>query len=324
MRVAFLCVFVALAMVSAVAEEPLVWLTLGDWGSGNNDQKAVAKQLGIYAQRYNASFLVTTGDNFYETGISSLTDPQWDNKWRKIYTSPSLQFKWYVSLGNHDHYGKNAQPEVDLGKKGTDPKWHLPNFYYKESFKLGSSNMMADFIFIDTVILCPNAFYTSSREELGEMNAGPDVYAEVDAQIERLRGDPRTEHMQWLNQTLKDSHADWRIAFGHYPVYSGGPHGNTPEMLRDIVPMFQAGKVDTFICGHDHSLQHLQGGGIDYYLSGAGTWKTSFRATREAKWGLADLGFTVHEMYADFMITRFIDWRGDEKYSHRLNRKSKL
>jgi len=36
--------------------------------------------------------------------------------------------------------------------------------------------------------------------------------------------------MRWLQATLNASTADWIIVAGHYPVYSGGEHGNTPEL----------------------------------------------------------------------------------------------
>jgi hypothetical protein len=51
------------------ATPPLfTFISLGDWGENNLDQVAVAKQLEAAALLYNASLLVTTGDNFYPAG----------------------------------------------------------------------------------------------------------------------------------------------------------------------------------------------------------------------------------------------------------------
>jgi len=187
---------------------------------------------------------------------------------------------------------------------------------------VGSSTAKVDFLFIDTVILAPHAYYTSSREELGNMNASPELYAEVDRQIATYSGDPRSDHLTWLNQTLSRSTAQWRIAIGHYPVYSGGEHGDTPELKQDVLPTFVRGKVDAFICGHDHNLQHLQDQGVEFFVSGAGTWRGTYKKTPQAKWGVVDPGFTVHQLYSDRMITRFINSRGQEIYTYTQQRKA--
>ena len=36
----------------------------------------------------------------------------------------------------------------------------------------------------------------------------------------------------WLEATLNASTAAWLVVAGHYPVYSGGEHGDTPELLQ--------------------------------------------------------------------------------------------
>ena len=38
-----------------------------------------------------------------------------------------------------------------------------------------------------------------------------------------LADDP--DQLDWINQTLRESTADWIIPFGHHPVYSTGKHG---------------------------------------------------------------------------------------------------
>jgi len=323
-RVVLLCLVAAFVAVSAQPEVPLTWVTLGDWGSVNADQQGVAVQLGLAAAKYNASFLITTGDNFYFLGIlAGNNDPQWNKTWREVYTHPSLGFTWYVSLGNHDHYGFGGAPEIAYSKAGIDKRWHLPDYYYTETFTVGSSRSKVQFLFIDTVILAPHAFYLSSREELSAMNASPQLYAEVDAQISQFSGDPRTDHLTWLNQTLDKSTAEWRFAVGHYPVYSGGEHGDTAEMINDVLPIFARGKVDAFLCGHDHNLQHNQGNGMDFYVIGSGTWRGTYKTTPQAKWGVVDPGFTVHQLYADRMVIRFINSRGQEIYTYTQQRKPK-
>jgi len=92
-------------------------------------------------------------------------------------------------------------------------------------------------------------------------------------------------------------------------------------MIKDVLPIFTRGKVNAFLCGHDHNLQHLEGNGMTFYVSGAGTWRGTYKSTPQAKWGVVDPGFTVHQLYADRMVTRFINSRGQEIYSHTLQHK---
>jgi hypothetical protein len=52
---------------SLVALGGMTFLGIGDWGrQGMWHQKEVAAQMGIFAKKLGASFVVSTGDNFYE------------------------------------------------------------------------------------------------------------------------------------------------------------------------------------------------------------------------------------------------------------------
>ena len=42
------------------------------------------------------------GDNFYESGVDSISDDKWQTTFEAIYDAPALQVPWYAVLGNHD------------------------------------------------------------------------------------------------------------------------------------------------------------------------------------------------------------------------------
>ena len=44
---------------------PITFLAIGDWGKPLPATHKVARQMGLYAERHNATFVVSTGDNFY-------------------------------------------------------------------------------------------------------------------------------------------------------------------------------------------------------------------------------------------------------------------
>src|SRR5665213_1938086 len=67
----------------------LNFLIVGDWGrNGEPDQMAVATQMGIAAQAAGAKFVIAVGDNFYEDGVSSVTDPQCRVRLKRFMSRP--------------------------------------------------------------------------------------------------------------------------------------------------------------------------------------------------------------------------------------------
>src|SRR6516162_3247682 len=77
----------------------LNFLVFGDWGRhGEKDQIEVATQMEITAKAMPAQFIISVGDNFYEKGVASTDDPQWQKTFEKVYTAPSLQVPWHVAL----------------------------------------------------------------------------------------------------------------------------------------------------------------------------------------------------------------------------------
>ncbi|MBC7408920.1 MAG: acid phosphatase, partial [Arcicella sp.] len=57
----------------------LSFLVVGDWGrNGTQNQQEVANQMNRTALKANAQFVISTGDNFYESGVQSINDSQWE------------------------------------------------------------------------------------------------------------------------------------------------------------------------------------------------------------------------------------------------------
>ncbi len=77
----------------------LLWLELicpfmkvGDWGrDGLYNQSEVARAMGRVGN--NLDFVISVGDNFYESGLTSVEDAQFDTSFTHIYTAESLQVR---------------------------------------------------------------------------------------------------------------------------------------------------------------------------------------------------------------------------------------
>merc|ERR1711953_1148996 len=76
-----------------------------------------------------------------------------------------------------------------------------------------------------------------------------------------------TSQLQWIEDTLKSSTADYVVVAGHYPVYSVGDHGPTSRLSPKNFPLLQKYGVSAYLCGHDHSQQHIDtGDGVQYQV----------------------------------------------------------
>ena len=56
------------------------------------------------------------------------------------------------------------------------------------------------------------------------------------------------------------------------PVWSIGEHGPTSELVKRLRPLLFKYRVSAYLCGHDHSMQHLRevNTTLDYFVVGAG------------------------------------------------------
>jgi len=74
----------------------------------------------------------------------------------------------------------------------------------------------------------------------------------------------------WLAGELRRSTAQWKIVYGHHPIYSHGQHGDTRSLITDLLPILRA-RADAFFAGHEHDLQHLRPeDGLHFFISGGG------------------------------------------------------
>jgi tartrate-resistant acid phosphatase type 5 len=281
------------------SQEKLSFIVFGDWGrNGSFNQSENASQMGAWGEKYNISFIISTGDNFYPDGALSVDSPQWLTSFENIYTAPSLQKKWYVVLGNYD-YHISPLPEIEYTK--TSSRWYLPERYYSQTIKIDNTTA-ALFIFMDTTPFVKE-YYTEDHS---------------DAPMQDVN-----KQLAWIDSTLSSSNVQWKFVTGHHPVYTGGEHGNTVELVEQLKPVMEKHKVNAYFCGHDHDLQHLRipGESVNYFVSGAGSKTRSCKDTEYTlfqKGGLT--GFLVVSLSTTEMQAVFIDYVGNEIYKTAINK----
>jgi len=266
----------------------LNFLVFGDWGrNGEKDQRDVAAQMAATAQDVDAKFIISVGDNFYENGVASVNDPQWQTSFEQVYAAPSLQVPWHVVLGNHDYHG-DCDAQISYHK--TSPRWNLPARYYTRREAIDASHPV-EFFHLDTTPM--------ANLDVGEMKYHGNLKSQdVPAQL------------AWLEAVLAASTAPWKIVIAHHPVYSGGPHGDTPYIIRHVLPLLEKHGVQAYFNGHDHDLQHLQAGRVNLFCSGAGSKPRETKTTAHTRFAKGCSGFTAVALQAEQMDVRMLDDQG--------------
>jgi acid phosphatase len=143
--------------VEEVAESGPVreYLLLGDTGSGDAAQYAVAAGMASYCADAPCAAAFILGDVIYDNGVQSVDDPQFATKFEDPYAAVDLPF--YIAFGNHDYRGCT---QCYLDYAGVSHKWQMPARYYRHT--IGE----VDFYVIDT-----ERFDADQQAWLGEMLA---------------------------------------------------------------------------------------------------------------------------------------------------------
>lgn len=129
----------------------------------------------------------------------------------------------------------------------------------------------------------------------------------------------------WLREELAKSSATWKVVYGHHPVFVSNIWGPsyTEETQRLLWPVIK-GKVDLYLSGHHHSLQHLRSpeDGTHFVTSGgggAGTYPLNERDPL-VLFARSANGFTTLDAGERELTFRHVGDDGRELYSHTLRK----
>jgi tartrate-resistant acid phosphatase type 5 len=234
-------------------------LMIGDWGYEDaKAQSKVAAAMAAYAKsralRWQALMLL--GDNWYGPLPGGAQSARWQTQFEEMYPASVFDCPAYAILGNHDYQNmpvSKVDAELEYARTaqsgGKPTRFTMPSRWYR--FDFPAKDPLITFIALDSNM--PKAKKNDVDFTLTEQDAA--------------------QQLAWLEGELKRPHTTaFLVVMGHHPVYSDGPHGDHPVLIKDWDPLFRKYKVSAYLAGHDHDLQHLEFAGhpTSFFLSGGG------------------------------------------------------
>jgi hypothetical protein len=275
------------------------FVALGDTGKGNAEVRRVARAVADKCAHDGCNFAILLGDNIYDSGASSPDDPAMVERFENVFAPVALDF--FPALGNHD-YGHDGLG-TDFAKGWNEvlysqysKKWKMPDAYYSLSFGV------IDLFALDTTM----AYFDRTAE-----------------QEEKMRAE------------IKKSRAPWKLAYGHHPYISNGPHGNAGAYngfsapgsvsgagVKGFLERVVCGKTDLYMAGHDHTMQSLVDtcDGTELVVNGAGAETTSLPGKNATRFQSTSLGF-VYAVATDTRLTyEFVSDTGATLFTRTLEK----
>lgn len=276
------------------------FIALGDGGEGNDTQYQVANAVEMICADRGCDFALYLGDNFYDEGVDSPQDGQFETKFEMPYAD--IGFPFYIVFGNHD-YGLIA------------------NQWYKAEYQIEYSDYSDKWT-------CPAKWYDFQAENVHFF--GLDT--------SRIFWDYEwDEQKDWLLDGINSSDATWKIAFGHHPYISNGEHGNAGNYeglsfipivngatVEDFMDEAVCNNIDIYFCGHDHNRQwHEKRCGTEFIVSGTAAKTTDFahRDDNPVLWEDDQrAGFMWVEIDGNQMTGAFYDAEGNLEFEHTITK----
>jgi tartrate-resistant acid phosphatase type 5 len=292
------------APLTKFSSKGLHLLALGDFGTGDKTQRAIAQQMAKFSKKLDAPLeaVLALGDNFY----GKLVPERFRTHFEEMYPEKEFACPFYACLGNHDYGPKydadqgrpKAQMQLDYAKDNPDSRWKMPARWYVLELP-DAKNPLVKIIVLD-----------------GNM-------AEA-----ALTPQEKLAQKRFLEAELKkETRAPWRWVVSHFPMFSETvKRGDSDRFIKLWGEHLKSHPISLYLSGHDHNLQHLEVDGYNssFVVSGAGG-AGLYDVTPSTR-GFSEmiLGFTHLHVTPDAFDVQFIDVEGNRLHGFRRTLKGKV
>ncbi len=282
----------------------LHFLAIGDFGTGNKNQKAVSDEMAKFAKKLDTPLagVLALGDNFY----GKMSPERFGPHFEEMYSKENFDCPFYACLGNHDYGPKydagqgrsKAQMQLDYARDNPSSRWKMPNRWYAVELP-DAENPLVKIILLD-----------------GNFVEGA------------LTPQEKLDQKRFIEAELKkETRAPWQWMISHFPMFGQTiTRGDNAKMIERWGEQLKSNPISLYVSGHDHNLQHLEAEGYNssFIISGAGG--QGLYAVAKTKRGFAEkiLGFTHIHVAHDKTNVQFIDVQGRCLHAFQRDLKGKV
>jgi len=284
----------------------LRFIGIGDWGrqrslesvgatpyctdagfAGDNELQGAAQQRETAVLMDNVcglfggcQFVLNTGDNFYDCGVSAGDTSRYVTDWQSIYQevtfTPNIyNLPWYQTFGNHDIVN-DGSVDTQISYSKLSSNWVMPSRNFVKDFSFAGTSVRT--IFADTTAFVTK--YAGSTSPYHQQ----DYISHHSAHYVNFV-------IHHIEHALKTSTADFTIIVTHFPLWgSSDSYGlNSPDNIPNVYPgefsgwakmdkLVQKYKPSVYLNGHDHTMTlgkaaaNQDNGYTSFVTTGAGSW----------------------------------------------------
>ncbi len=265
------------------AQSGLKLFAVGDWGIDSPDRQTVADAMAN--ANANPAAVLLLGDNFY-VKVAGVDDPLWQKFFEKTYDAVRLNIPFYAVLGNHDYKGNDDTVELAYSARG-HTRFTMPSRWYR--LDLPAEHPIATILMLD-----------SNQQALP-----------------KEQWDRET---QWIDGELAKPHAKWLMCCAHHDMFGNGSHGDNGVLMTTWGPLFKKYHVDFYLCGHEHTLKHLEINDwpISFVIAGGGgAARKPLLRDQRGPFSRSVLGFAEFEFGLNAATVSLVDGTGATLHSFR-------
>lgn len=231
----------------------------------------VGKAMATLCKQRDCEFGIQLGDNIYPDGADADDGKDDQKRMNDLILGPLLplfeqapELIVYSALGNHDWKSSRKGVELQTQWMAKQDQFHMDEKGYYSYIKGEPGNDVEFFVLDTNMLLSGQTFYEiplnpdGSEGDLALALAnGTAELEEHDAHEGPIDGEDKLQ-LQWLEKSLSQSKAKWKIVYGHHILWSiGGTKYSEGHVLRQLLMPTLCQYSDAYIAGHEHDLELL-------------------------------------------------------------------
>ena len=232
----------------------------GSWVAASG-MLPVASAMQTWCRAERCDFATMLGDNIYPNGATLGADGRDDaGRFEAIFARPfgrfvelGPDFRIYSVLGNHDWKTSRAGAMAQVDYLGRTPPFYIDGITYR--VKPAAARGEVELFVIDTTVMLAgqivyeDALADDASELRPTRREDPDPWVKPKTRVER-------DMAAWLERSLAESDARWKIVIGHHPLWSSaGSKYEQARVLRGLILPALCRYADAYLAGHDHTLE---------------------------------------------------------------------